>query len=73
MKANVLVGIVLIIVGVAAMVYGGISYTAREDVVQIGPIAVTAKEKKTIPLSPVVGGVAIAGGIVLVLRGSRRA
>ncbi len=72
MRVYVIVGIVLIIVGVAALVYGGITYTTREDVLKVGPIDVTAKEKKTIPISPVLGGAAIVGGVVLVMRGSRK-
>ncbi len=72
MRVYVIVGIVLIIVGVAALVYGGITYTTREDVLKVGPIDVTAKEKKTIPISPVLGGAAIVGGVVLVMLGSRK-
>ncbi len=72
MRVYVIVGIVLIIVGVAALVYGGITYTTREDVLKVGPIDVTAKEKKTIPISPVVGAAAIVGGVVLVMLGARK-
>ncbi len=72
MRGYVIVGIVLIVVGVAALVYGGITYTTREDVVKLGPIDVTAKTKKTVPLSPVLGGAAIVGGVVLVMLGARK-
>ncbi len=72
MRVFVIIGIVLIVVGLAAVVYGGITYTTREDVVQVGPIEVTARTKKTVPLSPVLGGAAIVGGVVLVMLGARK-
>lgn len=72
MRTAMLVGIVLIVIGVIALAYQGITYTTRRQVVDVGPIEVTAEEKKTIPLSPVLGVAALAGGIVLVLAGRRR-
>ena len=62
-----LAGIVLIVLGVLALAYQGIRYTTREKLVDIGPLKVTASEKKTIPLPPVVGGLALVAGIALVL------
>ena len=67
-----IVGIILIVVGAIALAYGGISYTKREKVVDIGPIDVTTESRETIPLPPVLGGLALAGGIVLLIVGSRR-
>lgn len=72
MKNQTLVGIVLIVLGVIAFAYQGISYTTREKVVDIGPIQATAEKTKTIPLPPVLGGLALVGGIVLVAVGARR-
>ena len=69
MKPIVLIGIALIILGVVAFVYQGITYTSREKIIDIGPIQATHETKKTIPLPPVLGGVALAGGIVLVIIG----
>ena len=69
MKPIMLIGIVLIVLGVVALAYLGITYTSREKIVDIGPIHATADTKKTIPLSPILGGVALAGGIVLVISG----
>jgi uncharacterized membrane protein YidH (DUF202 family) len=66
-----LIGIVLIVFGVIALAAGGISYTKREKVVDLGPIQATTEEHKTIPLSPIVGIAAVAGGIVLVVTGSK--
>lgn len=65
-------GILLIVLGVIALAYGGISYTTREKVLDVGPIEATAERQKTIPLPPILGGLALAGGIVLLIAGSRR-
>jgi hypothetical protein len=67
-----IVGIILIIVGIVALAYGGISYTKREKVLDIGPIQATAETRETIPLPPLLGGLALAGGVVLLIVGSRR-
>ena len=71
MKPIMLIGIVLIVLGVVALAYQGITYTSREKIIDIGPIHATADTKKTIPLSPILGGVALVGGIVLVVSGIR--
>ena len=62
-----LTGIVLIVLGVLALAYQGIRYTTQEKLINIGSLEITTKEKKTIPLPPIVGGVAIAAGIALIL------
>jgi hypothetical protein len=67
-----IVGVVLIVIGIIALAYGGISYTKREKVLDIGPIEATTERRETIPLPPVLGGLALAGGIVLLIVGSRR-
>jgi uncharacterized membrane protein HdeD (DUF308 family) len=72
MKSSMVVGILLIVLGVVALGYEGISYTTREKVVDIGPLQASVEKKKTIPLSPVLGGAALLGGIVLVIAGARR-
>ncbi|MEO8521970.1 MAG: DUF3185 domain-containing protein [Acidobacteriota bacterium] len=65
-------GIVLIVIGVIALALGGISYTKREKIVDIGPIQASADREKTIPLPPLLGGLALAGGIVLLIAGSKK-
>jgi hypothetical protein len=65
-------GIILIVLGVIALAYGGISYTKEEKVLDIGPLEATAKTRETIPLPPLLGGLALAGGVVLMIAGSRR-
>jgi uncharacterized membrane protein len=67
-----LVGIALIILGVVAFAYQGITYTSREKIIDIGPFQATADTQKTIPLSPLLGGLALAGGIVLVVVGAKK-
>jgi ABC-type Na+ efflux pump permease subunit len=71
MKLMTAIGMGLIVIGVVALIYQGITYTTREKVLDVGPLEVTAERRKTIPLPPVLGGLALAGGIVLVVVGSR--
>ena len=65
-------GVVLIVLGAAALLYQGIGYTSRETVVDIGPIHATADRERTLPLPPVVGFAAVAGGIVLLVSAVRK-
>lgn len=67
-----LAAIVLIVVGVIALAYGGISYTREKKVLDIGPIEATAETRETIPLPPVLGIAAIAGGVVMLLVAGRK-
>jgi len=64
-----ILGIILIVVGIVAFAYQGITYTSREKVVDVGPVQVTAEKTRTFPLPPIVGGIALVGGIVLLLIG----
>jgi hypothetical protein len=72
MKTYTLIGIVLIVIGIIALAYQGITYTTREKVVDIGPIQMTADKTKTIPLPPIVGGITLVGGIVLLVVGGKK-
>lgn len=67
-----LVGIGLILLGIVAFAYQGITYTSREKIIDIGPFQATADTQKTIPLSPLLGGLVLAGGILLVVVGARK-
>lgn len=67
-----LVAIVLIVAGALMLAYPAIRYTTRETVVDVGPIEVTTDETKTIPLPPILGGVAIGLGVILLVTGRRR-
>ena len=72
MKSSMIIGIILIVIGVVSLLYEGINYTTREKVIDVGPIQMTAERTRTIPLTPVVGAVALVGGIVLVVIGSKK-
>ncbi|MGA3172413.1 MAG: DUF3185 domain-containing protein [Chthoniobacteraceae bacterium] len=72
MKSTALIGVILIILGVAALVYQGITYTKKETVVNIGPIHAEADRTHTIPVPPIMGVVVVAGGIALLVAGSRK-
>jgi len=68
-----IVGIALIVLGIVAFTYQGITYTSREKIIDIGPFQASADTEKTIPLSPLLGGLALVGGIVLVVVGAKKA
>jgi hypothetical protein len=72
MKTKTVIAIILIAIGIVAFAYQGITYTTREKVIDLGPIQMTAEKTKTIPLPPIVGAIALVGGIVLLVVGSRK-
>lgn len=71
MRPLAVLGIVLIVLGAVALAYQGITYTTKEKVVDLGPLKVEAEKEKTIPLPPVLGGVAILVGLVLLIANAR--
>jgi drug/metabolite transporter (DMT)-like permease len=72
MNGRMLLGVVLIVFGVVALAYQGFTYTMPKKEVEVGPIHVTKDEKHTVPLPPIVGALAVIGGIA-VLAVDRRA
>lgn len=66
------IGALLIVIGLIGLIWGGISYTREEKVLDLGPLEATAERRETIPVGPVVGGIALVGGIVLLATGRRR-
>jgi uncharacterized membrane protein HdeD (DUF308 family) len=72
MKPMTIAGILLILLGVFALAYPAISFTSEEKILDIGPIEATKDETKTIPLPPLLGGAAIAGGIIMLAAGAKR-
>jgi uncharacterized membrane protein HdeD (DUF308 family) len=72
MKSSTVLGIILVILGIFALAYQGITYTKREKVLDIGPIHATKDKTKTIPLPPILGGIALVAGVVLIVVGSRK-
>jgi hypothetical protein len=73
MKMASIVGILLIVVGIIGLAYGGITYTHREKVIDIGPIQATAEKHDRLPLPPIVGGLSLVAGVVLLVAGAKRA
>jgi membrane-bound ClpP family serine protease len=65
-------GTVLLVLGLAALTYQGITYTSRETIVDLGPIHATAERQRTVPLPPIFGVAAVAAGVVLLVTGVRR-
>ncbi len=65
---NKTIGVILIALGLVALLYGGFSYTKRDKIIDLGPIEATKTETKTIPLPPIIGAVALIGGVVLLSR-----
>jgi uncharacterized membrane protein len=68
----IIIGIVLIAVGLVSLAYQGITYTSRETVLEVGPIKASADKQRTIPLPPILGGIALAGGVALLIGTWRR-
>ena len=68
-----ILGIVLVVLGALALGYGGFTYVTRENVVDAGPVQVTADREKTVWIPPVVGGIAVVSGLILLAGGTRRA
>jgi hypothetical protein len=71
MKAITWIGILFVVLGALALAYQGINYTRTEKVFDLGPIHATAEKHERIPLSPLVGGLALVGGVVLLIVGAR--
>lgn len=72
MKPLAAVGVLLLVLGIVALVYEGISYTSRETIIDLGPLKATADTQKTLPLSPLLGIAAMAGGVVLLVASARK-
>jgi hypothetical protein len=76
MKPAGILGIILIVIGIIALAYGwfgSVSYTTRENVAKFGPLEVNQEKEHRVPVGPIVGGVCLVGGIVLLVAGGRRA
>ncbi len=72
MKPAGIIGIILIVVGIVVLAFGGFSFTEHKKDVDIGPVQIGHTEEHSVPLPPILGGLAIAGGIALVIVGSRK-
>jgi hypothetical protein len=72
MNVMTVIGIILIVLGVVGLIYGGITYTSSKNVVDLGSVHLEVDQKKEIPLSPIFGAAAVAVGVILILVGRRR-
>jgi hypothetical protein len=72
MKPLSVIGVILIVIGIVALAYQGITYTTSEKVVDLGPLKVEAEREKTLPLPPIAGAAALVAGIILVVVSVRR-
>ncbi|MEX2543204.1 MAG: hypothetical protein WD314_15460 [Trueperaceae bacterium] len=72
MKTATIIGIILVVLGIGALIYQGITYTSEQTVLELGPLDVEAEERRTIPLPPILGVLALVGGVVLIVAGSRK-
>ena len=72
MKPVSLAGIVLVVLGALALAYQGFDYTRRDHVLDVGPMHVTAETQRRVPISPILGGLALVGGIALLVVGGKK-
>jgi uncharacterized membrane protein YidH (DUF202 family) len=71
MKPATVIGIVLIIVGIIGFAVGGFSFHHKKKDVDLGPLQVSHEKKETVPIPPILSGIALVGGIVLVIAGAK--
>jgi hypothetical protein len=72
MKPLMLVGLILAILGALMLAYQGVTYFTTEKVVDVGPVEVTAQKENYLPLPPILGGVALGVGVLLLVVGATR-
>ena len=73
MNPRMLVAVLLIVLGVVGLTYGRLSYTTREKVVDLGPVEITKEDKHSMPLPPILGGIALVAGVGILLTGTKAA
>ena len=73
MKPGTIIGIILIVIGVVGFALGGFSFTQKEKVLDVGPIEATAEDKESVPIPPLLAGIALVAGVVLVAASARKA
>jgi hypothetical protein len=71
MKTVTIAGIALIVLGIVGLIYQSVGYTKRERVLDVGPIHATKDTHETIPIPPILGGMALVGGIALLIVGAK--
>ena len=73
MNGRTVIALILVIIGILAMVYQGFTYTTQKKVLDVGPIQATKEQHHTVPLPPVLGAIALVGGILILVAGRRNA
>jgi hypothetical protein len=73
MNGRTVIALILVIIGILALVYQGFTYTTQKKVLDVGPIQATREEHHTVPLPPVLGAIALVGGILVLVTGRRNA
>lgn len=68
---NKTVGIILIVLGIVCLAWGGFTYTTRKKIVDIGPIQASREKEHYVPLPPIAGALALVGGVVLLVSGKK--
>ena len=68
---NKALGMILVVLGLFGLAWGGFTYTTREKIVDIGPIHATREKTHDVPLPPIFGGLALIGGVVLLIAGRK--
>jgi hypothetical protein len=71
MRPNTIIGLLLIAGGLVALLMGGFSYTKSEKVLDVGPLEATVERKERVPVPPILGGIAMAAGVALLLVGNK--
>jgi hypothetical protein len=66
-----IVGMILIVLGIVGLIYGGISWTERDTVVDVGPLDITTEERESIPVPPIIGAICVVAGTMMVFAGRR--
>jgi hypothetical protein len=72
MKPGTIIGIILIVIGIAGFAMGGFSFTQKEKVLDVGPVEATADDKKTVGIPPLLAGIALVSGVVLLAASARK-
>ncbi len=72
MNTMTIIGIILVALGVVGLIYGGITYTSSENVIDMGSVHLQVDQKRQIPFSPIAGAVAVAIGVIMIMYGRRR-
>ena len=72
MNTLTIIGIILVVLGLVGLIYGGITYTSNKNVIDMGSVHLQVNEQRQIPFSPIAGALAVAAGVIMIIVGRRR-